>query len=163
MAAVDYFLKIDGIQGESVDDKHKSEIDVLSYSWGVTNSSKAHLLMTGGGAGKPDAQNFVVVKFQDKASPVLMQNAFAGKHIKTAVLTARRSGQSRPDYLKITLTDVLVSEYALAGTHASDDRPTEKIQLNFSAIKMEYAPSKPDGSLDAFIPGGVDLKSSKGM
>jgi len=114
MALVDYFLKIDGISGESTDDKHRGEIEVASFSWGVTQTSTR---ATGGaGAGKATFQDFHFTKLSDKASPTLFQKCATGAHIKHAVLTARKAGENQQEFLKITLSDLLVSSYQSGGT-----------------------------------------------
>jgi type VI secretion system secreted protein Hcp len=108
MAQVDYFLKIDGIPGESGDDKHKAEIELESFSWGESQSGTAGH-GGGAGAGKVVAQDLSIVKKVDKASPVLMIGCATGTHYKSAILTARKAGGGQLDYLKITLEDVLIS------------------------------------------------------
>ena len=114
MAAVDYFLKIDGVEGESTDDKHKGEIDVLSWSWGVTQSgTMAH--GGGGGEGKASFHDFNFTHNIDKASPVLMKSCASGEHIKDAVLTARKSGERQEEFLKVTFSDILVSSFLDSG------------------------------------------------
>src|ERR1700753_4105926 len=84
MAAVDYFLKIDGIEGESKDSKHKGEIDLDSWSWGANQSGTYHG-GGGGGAGKVAMQDFHFVMKINKASPKLMLACASGEHIKKAV------------------------------------------------------------------------------
>ncbi len=113
MAAVDYFLKIDGITGESTDDKHKGEIDVMSFSWGATNPVTA-LAGGGGGAGRVQLQPLRIAKTTDSSSPNLFLKCASGAHIKHAVLTARKAGEQPIEFLKITLSDVLVSSYQLS-------------------------------------------------
>src|SRR5438094_711398 len=114
MALVDYFLKIDGISGESTDDKHKGEIEVASFSWGVRQTTAR---ATGGaGAGKATFQDFQFTKVSDKASPALFQKCATGEHIKQAVLTARKAGETQQEFLKVTLSDLLVSSYQSGGT-----------------------------------------------
>src|SRR5436853_3025508 len=110
MGAVDYFLKIDGIAGESQDLKHKGEIQLESFSWGETQTG-AHGGGGGGGAGKVQMQDLHVTTHISKASPVLMQSCASGKHLKEAVLTARKAGKGQQEFLVIKLTDVLVSSY----------------------------------------------------
>jgi len=118
MALVDYFLKIDGISGESTDDKHKGEIEVASFSWGVRQTTAR---ATGGaGAGKATFQDFQFTKVSDKASPALFQKCATGEHIKQAVLTARKAGETQQEFLKVTLSDLLVSSYQSGGTATPD-------------------------------------------
>lgn len=97
MAAVDYFLKLDGIKGESQDSKHKDEIDVESWSWGETQSG-THAGGGGGGAGKVSMQDFHFVMKVNKSSPKLLQACASGEHIKEALLTCRKAGKEQQEY-----------------------------------------------------------------
>jgi len=114
MAAIDYFLKLDGISGESKDSKHKGEIEVLSFSFVETQSGSPGV-GGGGGAGKVHMSDFTFTARTSKASPQLFMHCAQGKHIKQAFLTARKAGGSQQEYLKIKLNDVLVSSYAFGG------------------------------------------------
>src|SRR5512140_520057 len=105
--AVDYFLKIDGIEGESQDAKHKNEIDVESWSWGETQVG-AHAAGGGGGSGKVDMHDFSFVMKVNKASPKLLLSCANGEHIKKAVLICRKAGKDQQEYMKLTLSDLLV-------------------------------------------------------
>jgi type VI secretion system secreted protein Hcp len=110
MAQVDYFLKVGGVPGESTDDKHKDEIDVLSWSWGVQQSgTMAH--GGGGGEGKASFNDFNFTHHIDKASPVLLKACATGEHIKEATITVRKAGERQEDFLKVTFSDILVSSY----------------------------------------------------
>jgi type VI secretion system secreted protein Hcp len=160
MAAVDYFLKFDGIKGESADAKHKDEIDVESWSWGLTQSGTASG-GGGGGAGKVSAQDFHFVMALNKASPALMRALATGQHIKDAVLTARKSGKSQAEYLTFKFSDVLVSSYQTGGSSASDTLPLDQISLNFAKIEVSYKEQKPDGSLGGETKFNYDLKGNK--
>lgn len=155
MAAIDYFLKLDGISGESKDSKHKGEIDVLSFSFGETQSGSSGS-GGGGGAGKVQMSDFSFTARTTKASPQLFLSCAQGKHIKQAFLTARKAGGSQQEYLKIKLNDVLVSSYALGGSEAEVE-PHDVFSLKFVKISYDYAPQKADGSLDAPIHAGWDL------
>jgi type VI secretion system secreted protein Hcp len=160
MAVVDYFIKFDGIKGESADSKHKDEIDVESWSWGMTQSGSASA-GGGAGAGKVSMQDFHFVMTLSKASPGLMQSLASGKHIASAVLTARKAGKTQAEYLTFKFTDILVSSYQTGGSSASDTVPLDQISFNFAKIEMEYKEQKADGSL---TPGGsfkFDLKANK--
>jgi type VI secretion system secreted protein Hcp len=155
MAAIDYFLKLDGISGESKDSKHKGEIEVLSFSFGETQSGGSGT-GGGGGAGKVQMSDFSFTARMSKASPQLFLHCAQGKHIKQAFLTARKAGGSQQEYLKIKLNDVLVSSYALGGSEAEVE-PHDVFSLKFVKISYDYAPQKADGSLDAPIHAGWDL------
>jgi len=159
MAAVDYFLKVDSIDGESTDDKHKNEIDVESWSWGETNMG-THAGGGGGGAGKVTMQDFSFTMKVNKSTPKLMLACATGQHIKKAVLTCRKAGGDQQEYMIVTFSDLLVSSYQTGGS-AGDVVPTDQVSMNFSKIEFEYKPQKPDGSLDAAIKAGYDLKLNK--
>src|SRR5262245_62128118 len=121
MAAVDYFLKIDGIQGESAQEGHVGEIEIESFSWGENNAgTAAH--GSGGGAGRVTMQDFHFTMRSSKASPKLLQACASGQHFKDAVLIGQRSGERPQQFLKYRLTDVLVSSYQLAGVPPREDR-----------------------------------------
>jgi len=160
MAAVDYFLKIDTIEGESTDDKHKGEIDLESWSWGETNSG-THAGGGGGGAGKVSMQDFHFVMKINKASPKLMLACATGEHIPKAVLVCRKAGTQQQEFLKVTMSDLLVSSYQTGGSGHSDIIPTDQISLNFSKLEFEYKEQKPDGSLGGAVKAGYDLKANK--
>lgn len=160
MAAVDYFLKLDTIDGESQDDKHKGEIDVESWSWGETNSGTS-AGGGGGGAGKVSMQDFHFVMKINKATPKLMLACASGQHIKSGVLTCRKAGGDQQEYLKITMSDLLVASYQSGGSNGDGVVPVEQISLNFAKIEYEYKPQKPDGSLDSAVKTGWDLKANK--
>jgi type VI secretion system secreted protein Hcp len=157
--ATDYFLKIDGIKGESKDAKHKDEIDLLSFSWGATQSG-THATAGGGGAGKVSFQDFHFVMKMSKASPLLLQACATGKHIKQADLVARKAGGTQMEYLKIKFTDVMISGYNSGGSQGGDEVPVEQISLNFAKINVEYSDQKGDGSLNPATVASYDLKAN---
>ncbi|MEL6364658.1 MAG: type VI secretion system tube protein Hcp [Pseudomonadota bacterium] len=142
--ASDFFLKLEGIEGESADDAHPNEIVALSWSWGVSQSGSAHM-GAGAGAGKASAQDMSFTKFVDKSSPELMKRCSNGKHVPTATLIARKAGEKPLEYLKITMTDVLISSYQTGGS-GGEDLLVESVTLNFGAIEVEYTEQGKDGS-----------------
>ena len=158
MAAIDYFLKLDGISGESKDSKHKGEIDVLSFSFGETQSGSSGS-GGGGGAGKVQMSDFSFTARTTKASPQLFLHCAQGKHIKQAILTVRKAGASQQEYLIIKLSDVLVSAYAL-GSAEGGSEPQDAFSLNFVKLSYDYKPQKADGSLDAPVHAGWDLSKN---
>lgn len=158
MAAVDYFMKIDGIKGESGDSKHKDEVDVLSWSWGETQQG-AHATGGGGGAGKVVMQDFSFTKRVDKASAPLLLACASGQHIKSVEMVCRKAGKDQQEYLKVTMSDVLISSYQVGGSQG-DVVPVDQVSMNFSKIEMEYKSQKADGTLDAPTKAGWDLKSN---
>jgi type VI secretion system secreted protein Hcp len=153
-ASVDMFLELDGIKGESKDEKHKGEIEILSFSWGASNPGSS-TAGGGGGAGKVSISDLSVTKPIDLASTPLFLDAATGKHIKDATLTLRKktSGDGEPlEYLKIKLQDILVSSVQQAG-NGNTDRPMESVSLNFSKIEIAYQPE--DGGPP--VTGGYDI------
>ena len=160
MAAVDYFLKIDGIDGESQQDKHKNEIELDSWSFGETNAGTMARSM-GGGAGKVSMQDFHFVMHVNKASPKLFLACATGEHIKTAKLVCRKAGKTQQEFLKVTFSDLLVSSYQTGGSGQSDVLPVDQIALNFAKIEFEYAEQKIDGSLGPSVKTNYNLKLGK--
>jgi type VI secretion system secreted protein Hcp len=157
--AVDYFIKFDGIKGESTDSKHKGEIDVESWSWGETQSGSGG--PGGGGAGKVAIQDFHFMMRLNTASPGLMRACATGKHIKSAMLTGRKAGKSQMEYLTFKFHDVLVSSFQTGGSEQSDDVPTDQVSLNFAKIEVSYRPQKSDGTLGNPVEFKYDLKANK--
>jgi len=160
MAQVDYFLKIEGVDAESVDDKHKGEIEIESFSWGQSNSGTAGH-GGGGGAGKVVANDLNFVKKVDKSSAVLMIGCSTGQHFKSASLTARKAGGGQHDYFKITMEDVLVSQYQVGGSANGDVVPLEQVSLNFAKLEMIYKEQKADGSLGGEVKQKYDYAANK--
>lgn len=157
--AVDYFLKFDGIEGESQDERHKNEIEILSWSWGLAQTGTSGY-GGGAGAGKVNVQDISFSKRVDKATPKLMEKCALGDHIKSALLVARKAGGEQLEYLKIKFSDILVSSYSTGGS-GGDEIPVENISLNFSKYEYEYREQKPDGSLGGTIKSGYDIKANK--
>ena len=145
--AVDMFIKIGGLKGESIDKVHKDEIDVLSWSWGASNSGSAH---SGGGmgSGKANVQDLSFTKYIDKSSPDLMQATLTGKHFDSAVLVVRKAGGKPLEYVTITMTQVLVSSVSTGGS-GGEDRLTENVSLNFAKVKLDYKEQTKDGTAGA--------------
>jgi type VI secretion system secreted protein Hcp len=160
MASTDFFLKIEGIEGESKDAKHKGEIDLDSWSWGA-NQGGSHATGGGGGAGKVNMRDFHGVMKIGKASPKLMLACATGDHITKAVLTCRKAGKVQEEYLKITMHDLLVSSYQTGGNGHGGVVPTCQFTLNFSKIEFDYREQKPDGSLAGSVKVGYCLKTMK--
>lgn len=161
MAAVDYFLKLEGIKGESQDAKHKDEIEVESWSWGESQTGTGSH-GGGHGAGKVSMQDFHFVMKVNKSSPKLLLACATGEHIKKGLLTCRKAGKTQQEFLKITFTDLLVSSYQTGGSGHSDIVPTDQISLNYAKIEYEYCAQKADGSLEGGITAWYDLKANKG-
>lgn len=142
--AFDMFLKIDGIDGESQDDSHAGEIDILSWSWGMSQSGSMHR-GGGGGAGKVDIQDISCTHLVDNATGNLMLYCANGKHIPEAVLVVRKAGETQLEYFKITMTDLIITSVSSGGDHGSD-LLTENFTMNFAKVKVEYMQQAKDGS-----------------
>ncbi len=145
--AMDQFLKIDDIEGESVDSVHAKTIDVLAWSWGMSQSGTTHM-GGGGGSGKVNVQDLSITKYVDKSSTNLMLACCDGTHFKEALLTVRKAGKTALEYVKITMKEVIISSVSTGGS-GGEDRLTENVSLNFAEVKVEYTPQKPDGTGDA--------------
>lgn len=157
--AQDFFLKLTGIEGESQDDKHKGEIEVLTYSWNMTQTSSMHS-GSGGGAGKATVDDLTVTHRVDKASPNLMKYCLTGKHIPEAKLTLRKAGGSPLEYLTYTMSDVIISKVQPHG-QSSDEIAKEQISLAFSKVKQEYAVQNAQGGSAGTITASYDIKANK--
>lgn len=157
--ASDIFAKIGDIKGESPDDKHKGEIEVLSWSWGVTQSgTMAH--GGGGGEGKANFNDFNFTHHIDKASPVLLKACATGEHIKEATITVRKAGKGQQEFLIIKMADLIITGVAPSG--AGDGAATaEHVAMQFAKVDLEYKPQKADGSLDAGVHFKYDIKGNK--
>jgi type VI secretion system secreted protein Hcp len=155
--ASDIFAKIGDIKGESPDDKHKDEIEVLSFSWGVANP--ANVGGGGGGEGKATFHDLSFTHNIDKASPRLLQACATGSHLKEATITHRKAGKALQEFLIIKMNDVIVTSVSLGDSGAGG---SESVSLAFAKVDFEYKPQKPDGSLDAGVHFKLDIKASKG-
>jgi len=164
MAAVYYFLKIEGIPGESEDLKLKDYIVLESFNWGEANSGHATASAAGAGAGRVSFQDFHFTSKISKASPLLMQACASGKHLVNAILIGLRTANTEANagqfqFLKYTLTDVLVSSVQEGGS-AGDTLPVDQVSLNFIKIEVEYKEQKPDGSLGATTNFAWNLRAN---
>ena len=153
--AVDCFLKLDNIKGESVDSKHAGEIDVLSWTWGASQSASFQS-GSGGGTAKVNVHDITVTKLVDRSSPTLLGLCFTGTAVKSAVLSMRKAGGTQMEYINITMEDAVVSSTGHVNTPGTEQL-TETITLNFARVKFNYTPQKPDGSADAAVKFGYDI------
>lgn len=156
--AVDMFLKLDGIKGESQDHKHKDEIHIQSWSWGLSQTG-GMATGGGGGAGKVHVHDISITKFVDKASPALMLHCCNGKHIANGLVTVRKAGDKPLEYLKMKLQDIIISGVQNAG-HGSEIL-TENVTLNFAKFHVEYQEQKADGSGSPGGEMGWDVKANQ--
>jgi type VI secretion system secreted protein Hcp len=153
--ASDMFLKIDNIKGESVDSVHKDQIDILSFSWGVTQSGSSQIGI-GTGTGKASVSDLTVSKFVDKASPLLFQMSCLGTPFTSAILYVRKAGGKPLEYIKITMSQGLIASVQESGG-GGDERVTETLSLNFASVIYEYVPQNPDGSAAASVTKGFNI------
>jgi type VI secretion system secreted protein Hcp len=155
--ASDIFAKIGDIKGESADAKHKDEIEVLSFSWGVTNGAT---FGPGGGAGAGRAtfQDLSIIHNIDKASPLLLKACATGEHLKEATITHRKAGKGQQEYLIVKMNDVIITGVVHGG---SGEGASETVSLVFAKVDFEYRPQKIDGTLDAGIHFKFDIKANK--
>ena len=145
--AVDMFLDIEGeIEGESQDKDHKNEIDVLAWSWGMSNAGSFHT-GGGGGSGKANFQDLSVTKWVDNASAKLQLYCANGDHFSKAVLTVRKAGKVPLEYIIITMDDVLVTSVSTGGS-GGEDKLTENVTFNFRKVEYKYTKQKQDGTGD---------------
>jgi type VI secretion system secreted protein Hcp len=156
--ASDIFAKIGDIKGETLDAKHKDEIEVLSWSWGVTNAGTMRG-GSGGGEGKASFNDLSFTHNIDKASPVLMRACATGVHIKEATITHRKAGKGQQEFLIIKMNDVIIT--SVTHDDSGDTGGSESVSLTFAKVDLEYKPQKADGSLAAGIHFKYDLKANK--
>jgi type VI secretion system secreted protein Hcp len=155
--AVDYFLKLDAIDGESADDKHKSEIQIMSWSWGASQVSSVS--GTGGsGAGKADLSDFSIMTFFDKSTPKLFKSICAGTHIKTGTMSAIKSGSDGKPYLKVDFKELFVSSLQISG---SSEIPTVSISFSYNEIKIDYSTQNEQGNVTSTGAVTYDTKANK--
>lgn len=153
--AVDMFLKLTGIKGESEDAKHKGENDVLAWSWGMSQSGTMHV-GGGGGAGKANFQDLSVTKWVDAGSVTLMQHCAKGTHIPDGMLIVRKAGDKPLEYIKMVIKEILVSSVSTGGS-GGEDRLTENVSLNFREWKMTYTPQTATGGAGTAVEFGFNI------
>ena len=159
---VEMFLKLAEIEGESSDAKHKGEIDVLAWSWGLSEEAGRDNPQAGspagGGAGRVKIENISIQKLVDLASPLLLLFSAQGKHITDGTLTTRKAGKGGGDFLLFKMTDVIVTSVHVA---VSKEQPAESITLSFGKFEFNYRPTNPDGSLGTEKSSGWDVARGK--
>ena len=148
--AVDMFMKIDTVDGESRDKVHKKEIDVLAWSWGLSNSGSAHV-GGGAGAGKVNVQDISFTKWVDSSTPKLLLACCDGKHFANATLVVRKAGEKPVEYIKIKIEEVLITSISTGGS-GGEDRLTENVTLNFAKVSVDYVPQDEKGAAGTAIP-----------
>jgi len=157
--AVDMFIKVGDIKGESKDGSHKDEIDVLAWSWGLSQSG-SFAMGAGGGSGKVSVQDLSFTKYVDASSTALMMAVAKGTHIKQATLVVRKAGDKPLEYIKITLDNVLISSLSTGGS-GGEDRLTENVSLNFAKFKVEYTTQADTGGKGTTSTAAYDVAKNE--
>lgn len=158
----EFFLKLDGVEGESRDKDFARQIEVLSWSFG-TSSSVDPILTSGGAApGKSKPTQLTFVARTSKASPKLFQLVATGKRVKQGVLTARRMGAEPVAYLEVTLQDVRVTSYQVAPGEV-DGHPLDVVQVEYARLIHSHRTQSPDGSLGPAVTFGFDFAANKAI
>jgi type VI secretion system secreted protein Hcp len=160
--AVDMFMLINEkgkkVEGESKDKSHTKEIDVLAWSWALSNSGSTHG-GGGGGAGKVNVQDLSFTKYVDSSTPKLMLASCQGTHYDDATLVVRKAGGKPVEYIKIKMTEVLITSFSTGGS-GGEDRLTENVTLNFAKVTVDYVPQKDDGTAGTAIPMSWDIAAN---
>src|SRR5436190_10202947 len=157
--AVDIFLKMLPIKGESQDAKHKDEMQLLAWSWGMSQSGTTHE-GTGGGAGKVSVQDLSLTKYLDAASPLLQQACATGQHFDEATLVVRKAGGKDPlEYLKLKLEEILVTAVTTGGS-GGEDRLTENVSLNFRKFTTTYTSQSAQGAAGTPVDFTYDIAAN---
>lgn len=162
--AFDAFLKIEGIPGESTDDRHKEWIEILSYNFSVTQRPSGSASTAGGASSeRANFSDFNIVKALDKASPKLFEACATGRHIPTVTLELCRAGGDKLRYMEYKLSNVIISMNRPGGSsHADESLPTEEISFNYGKIELAYTQqNRADGSGGGQIAAGWNLETNK--
>ena len=160
MADTYFFLKLDGIKGESQDTDHSGEIDILSFSEGITNAGSFDE-GTGGNTGQANFSEVHFTKYVDQATPVLRQYCALGTAIDSAVLSCnKQAGDLKVEYLKITLHNVVVTSTQSSGSGGSTDPIPELFSLNYAGIEYDYQPQSNTGDASGGIHFGRDIQKN---
>jgi len=152
--AVDYYLKMDGVKGESQTKGKENQINVVAWSWGALQQGTTQF-GGGSGAGRVDMGDVHITHAVDAASPILMQACCSGKHFPTAVLVGRKVGGTALDFLTITLNEVFITSVSMGGSEGGDEMPREQVTLAFASVDYSYQPQGKDG---AKAGGAIDMK-----
>lgn len=157
--AQDMFIKIDGIEGESLDTNHKNEIQILSWNWDVSQHSNMHS-GSGGGSGKASVADFSFEHYIDKASPNLLNYCLSGKHIKNIQFVVRKAGGDPLEYLIIKFTDVIITHVGMAGSVHDESRPREEVRFSFTKMTQDYVMQNAEGHKSGVISASYDVKAN---
>jgi len=158
--AQDMFLKIEGIEGESLDATHKNEIEVLTWNWESLQHSNMHS-GSGGGAGKATVEDFNFSHYVDKSSPNLLNFCLSGKHIKNIDFVIRKAGGDPLEYLTIKFSDAIITRVSLSGNASNDDRPVEEVTFSFTKFTEDYVIQNAEGNKSGIISASYDIKANQ--
>ena len=159
--AMDMFIKIGDLVGESKDSVHEKEIDVLAWSWGMSNAGNTHI-GGGSGAGKVNVQDLSFTKWVDLTSGPLMQACAQGTHFETAKLTIRKAGDTPLEYIIIDIEDIIVTSVSTGGS-GGEDRLTENVTLNFAQAKLKYVEQLETGGAGGDSGFGYNMKKNEAV
>jgi type VI secretion system secreted protein Hcp len=152
------WIKIDGCKGEATDDKHKDEIDIQSFSWGLSHPVSSS--GTGQSMGESSASDLSVMKLVDRSTPNLMKFCMNAKVFGEVLLTCRKRGEDPIEYMKVKMKNALISNIQNSG--ASEGGPlSESVSFAFTAVEVEYTPQKDDGSADGAVTMKWDFAKNK--
>lgn len=156
--ATDFHIKFDGVSGEATHKDHKEEIEVISWSWDVSQVSGA---ASGGGSGRGKATpgNFVFTHVYDKASPVLAKNCASGKHFKDAKLTCRKAGEGQKDFMTVTLKEVFIT--SVVPSAGEDAGIVEEVKMSYKDIEFAYKPQDAQGGLGGEVKFGWNVATTE--
>lgn len=155
--AIDSHIKFDGVEGESTHKDHKGEVEILSWTWGVSNTSLAS--GTGSGKGKANPGDLHFMHSYDKASPVLAKKCAQGVHFPTVVITSRKAGEGQKDFLKITMKEVFITSVQPSGSSAGDIM--ESVSMSYQSIDFAYKPQDEKGGLGGEVKFGWNVKTTQ--
>jgi type VI secretion system secreted protein Hcp len=163
MADTYFFLKLDGIDGESQDTDHSGEIDVMSFSEGITNAG-SYDSGTGGNTGQAYYADLNLTKYVDKASPTLRQYCGLGTAIDKAVISCnKQAGDKKVEYLKVTLHNVVITSIQGSGSGGSTDPIMESLSLNFAGIEYDYTQQSNTGDALGTTHFGRDIQQNSNI
>lgn len=161
--AFDAFIQLDGIKGESTDDKHKDWIEIHNYGFGASQALSSTASSAGNlSSARVDIHNFTFTHNLDLASVKLFEYCCTGQHVPKVTVTLNRSGGDKAKYMEYKMTDVLVSSVSRGGdTQANEDVPIECVTLAFGKLEMTYTKLEIDGKAAGNASAGWDLKANK--
>jgi type VI secretion system secreted protein Hcp len=155
--AIDMFLDLPEIPGESQKQDHEGQWDILSWSIGVVQQGSFDVGGKGGGSGKAEFQDVSIVKYVDKATPVILKSCGSGKHFDKATIYVRKAGENPMEYLKVELEHLIISSVQNSGA-AAGDLPMESLTMNCAKVTLYYTEQQEDGSKGAQTQGGFDIR-----